>query len=143
MDRLPRLELVEHADSRLEHAVLAGLRAFNRALFPNQPENRPLAIALYDKGQDDPVGGLIGSTAGGWLAIELIFVPETLRGQGLAKRLIHMAEDEARRRGCHAAWLDTVNPSAAALYERMGYARFGALKDYPLGNSRLFLQKKL
>nr|WP_246728573.1 GNAT family N-acetyltransferase [Microvirga terricola] len=85
----------------------------------------------------------MGRTASGWLAIELLFVPDQLRGLGLATRMIAMAEDEARRRDCHSAWLDTLNPKAAVLYERLGYVRFGELPDYPVGNSRVFLQKKL
>ncbi len=70
-------------------------------------------------------------------------MPDALRGLGLATQLIAMAEEEARRRGCHAAWLDTLNPMALPLYQRLGYEVFGELKDYPVGNNRFFLQKKL
>ena len=70
-------------------------------------------------------------------------MPETFRGMGLATRLVAMAEEEAKRRGCHSAWLDTLNPKALTLYQRLGYAIFGELKDYPAGSSRFFLQKKL
>ena len=62
---------------------------------------------------------------------------------GLATRLITMAEEEAKRRDCHSAWLDTMNPQALSLYRRLGYEVFGELKDYPVGFSRFFLQKKL
>ncbi len=129
--------------SSLHEVVLAGLRDFNRTLFANHPPGRDLAIAIRDPESGEPVGGLCGRTAGGWLAIELIFVPETFRGRGLATQLIAMAEDEARRRGCHAAWLDTLNPKAFTLYQRLGYEVFGELKDYPVGNNRFFMQKKL
>jgi hypothetical protein len=47
------------------------------------------------------------------------------------------------RRDCHSAWIDTLNPKALELYQRLGYEVFGELKDYPVGGSRFFLQKKL
>jgi ribosomal protein S18 acetylase RimI-like enzyme len=130
-------------DAALQKVLLEGIRGFNNSLFPNHPPGEDLAIAIRSPGSDEPLGGLCGRTAGGWLAIEMIFVPETFRGMGLATQLVAMAEEEAKRRGCHSAWLDTLNPQALALYQRLGYEVFGELKDYPIGGSRFFLQKKL
>jgi GNAT superfamily N-acetyltransferase len=138
----PVLELTAPSPG-LYTTILDGLRTFNRTLFGAEPPGEDLAIAVRDQNTDDAIGGLWGRTAGGWLAIELIFIPEALRGQGVATRLVGMAEQEAVRRGCHSAWLDTLNPRALTLYERLGYARFGELKDYPRGQSRHFLQKRL
>lgn len=142
MPQAPTLAFVED-DCALHDIVLEGVRGFNRTLFANHPPGQDLAIAIRDPESGEPVGGLCGRTAGGWLAIDLIFVPETFRGMGLATQLITMAEEEAQRRGCHSAWLDTMNPQALTLYQRLGYAIFGELKDYPVGSSRFFLQKTL
>ncbi len=142
MTQAPTLAFVED-DSALHEIVLEGVRGFNKTLFANHPPGRDLAIAIRDPDSHEPVGGLCGRTAGGWLAIELIFVPEAFRGMGLATRLITMAEEEAKQRGCHSAWLDTMNPQALTLDRRLGYEVFGELKDYPVGFSRFFLQKKL
>jgi GNAT superfamily N-acetyltransferase len=143
MPQVPTIAFVED-DPALHEIVLEGVRGFNKTkLFPNHPPGRDLAIAIRDPESHEPVGGLCGRTAGGWLAIELIFVPEAFRGMGLATRLIVMAEEEARRRNCHSAWLDTMNPQAMTLYRRLGYEVFGELKDYPTGFNRFFLQKKL
>ena len=135
------IELVEPSDA-LYTTILTGLRDFNHKAFPAFPPGEDLAIALREP-KGAPAGGLWGRTAGGWLAIELIFVPAALRGQGIATRLVGLAETEARRRGCHSAWLDTLNGRALTLYERLGYVRFGELKDYPRGGSRFFLEKRL
>jgi GNAT superfamily N-acetyltransferase len=142
MIQAPTLAFVDD-DSALQKVAVEGIRAFNAALFPDHLPGRDLAIAIRDPNSNEPVGGLCGRTAGGWLAINLLFVPEALRGMGLATQLIAMAEEEARRRGCHAAWLDTLNLMALPLYQRLGYEVFGELKDYPVGNNRFFLQKKL
>ncbi len=64
--------------------VLAGLVAFNAkhinvdemkdiGVFINGPEGRKLA-------------GLTGSTLGNWLRINMLWVSESLRGQGLVRR---------------------------------------------------------
>jgi len=129
--------------SALHPIVLEGVRSFNRTLFASHPPGKDLAIAIRDPDGDEPVGGLCGRMNGGWPAIELIFVPEAFRGMGLATQLIAMAEEEARRQDCHSAWIDTLNPRALQLYQRIGYEIFGELKDYPVGGSRIFLQKKL
>ena len=135
------LVLADEPAAPLREVILDGLRGYNSAAFDPAPTIRTLAVAIEQDGA--AVGGLWGRTGWGWLVIELIFVPESLRGRGLARRLIGMAEDEARRRGCHAAWLDTLNPEALRLYQRLGYGEFGALDDYPVGGRRVFLQKRL
>jgi len=142
MTERPPIAFVDDA-SALQPILREGVREFNRILFAGHPPGRDLAIAIRDPDSGEPVGGLCGRMNGGWLAVELIFVPEIYRGMGLATQLIAMAEEEARDRGCHSAWIDTLNPKALTLYRRLGYEVFGELKDYPVGGSRFFLQKKL
>ncbi len=137
------LTLVTSPDPGIRADILDGLRDFNSTvLFPGlEVEN--LAVVVRHHADGAVIGGLWGRTGLEWLTIELIFVPESLRGQGIARRIIAMAEEEALRRGCHSAWLETLNPDALALYERLGYARFGELTDFPAGRSRYFLRKRL
>lgn len=87
--------------------------------------------------------GISGYTAWGWLYVQWLWVDESLRGQGMAGRLLTAAEDEARARGCQSAWIDTFNPVAEKAYTRQGYEVFGELPDFPVGRSRKFLQKRL
>ena len=89
------------------------------------------------------VGGLWGSTAYGWLYVQLLAVPDELRGLGFGRRLMAEAEEEALRRGCCSAWLDTFEFQARGFYERLGYTCFATLPEYPKGYSRYFLQKQL
>ena len=139
----PEVELVAEPGGAVRQVILDGLRDFNRTVLAPGLEIQDLAVAIRDGRDREVAGGLWGRTGWGWLTVEYIFVPETLRGQGLATRLIGMAEDEAAERGCHSVWLDTLNSKALPLYERLGYERFGELKDFPKGGSRFFLQKKL
>lgn len=61
-----------------------------------------------------------------------IAVANEARGQGIGELLIRAAEDEARRRGYLFMRLEVRadNASAAALYQRLGYRRFGRYLDY-------------
>lgn len=137
------LELLANPHKVVRQIILSGLSDFNGTTLMPDLQVRDLAVVIRHADTREILGGLWGRTGWEWLSIEYIFVPEALRGQGLATRLIDMAEEEALERGCHSAWLDTLNPKALALYERLGYERFGELKDFPKGSSRYFLQKKL
>ncbi len=118
-----------------------GLAAFNEA--DVGPAHR-LTIAVVVRDESGEVAaGLSGYTAWGWLYVQWLWVAEAQRGQGLAGRMLAMAEAEGRTRGCHAAYIDTFSPVALKTYERAGYVPFGALEDFPKGRTRTFLQKQL
>ena len=65
------------------------------------------------------------------------------RGQGHATALLAEAEAFAIGKGCTGALLDTHNPAARRLYERLGYTLFATLEDYPPGWAKFFLRKQL
>jgi len=138
-----QLELLAKPHHVVRQIILNGLSDFNRTSLMPGLRIDDLAVVIRHRETREILGGLWGRTGCEWLSIEYVFVPESLRGQGLAARLIGIAEEEAVRRGCHSVWLDTLNPKALTLYERLGYERFGELKDFPKGGSRFFLQKKL
>ena len=100
---------------------------------------RPLAIAIERDGT--LLGGLLGRTSFRRLFIELLFVPESLRGQGVGRKLLAQAETEAKARGCLGLWLDTFSADAHRFYLRNGLKVFGQIEDYPPGNTRYFLSK--
>jgi GNAT superfamily N-acetyltransferase len=77
-----------------------------------------------------------------WLLIELLFVPEDLRGLGLGSQLVTQAEEQGRARGCVGAWLDTFSFQARGFYERLGYSLAGTIPDHPLGEARYFMIKR-
>lgn len=133
------LALIDQPDAILRSVIAGGIVAFNESRAgPNNA--KPLAVALV--GDDDrAIGGLWGKTSYSWLFVELLFVPEPLRGQNWGSRLMEAAEAEAIARGCVGAWLDTYDFQAKTFYEGLGYAVFGELNDHPPGASRFFMRK--
>ncbi|MDR6816587.1 GNAT superfamily N-acetyltransferase [Neorhizobium sp. 2083] len=122
-------------------AIGEGLTAFNDAdVGPS--ERKPLAVLIRDA-EDKVIGGLSGYTAWGWLFTQWLFIPDALRGEGMAGKLLAQAEEEARARGCHGAWIDTFSPVARKAYMRQGYEIFGELPEFPKGRTRTFLRKAL
>jgi GNAT superfamily N-acetyltransferase len=135
-------EVTEAPSPEALETIGNGLTAFNAAdVGPS--ERRPLAVLIGGPDAKGQRGGLNGYTGWGWLFVQWLWLPEDLRGQGLAGKLLQAAEDEARSRGCHSAWIDTFNPQARRAYERQGYRAFGELPDVPIGRTRVFLKKSL
>lgn len=134
-------ELTDTAPDEARQVLLRGLQAYNLER-TGLADHRPLAVLLRDA-DGQVVGGLWGRTAYRWLFTELLFVPQSLRGQGLGRSLLAQAEQEASTRGCVGAWLDTFEFQARGFYERLGYAVFGEIGDYPPGFARYYLSKRL
>jgi GNAT superfamily N-acetyltransferase len=85
--------------------------------------------------------GLCFVLAWQWMFVEALWVDEAWRGRGVGAALLRQAEEQAATSGCHSAWLDTFQ--ARDFYLRFGYEPFGALEDYPVGQTRFFLRKRL
>ena len=101
-----------------------------------------LAIFIRDAA-DQIVGGVVGYTYWHWLAIDFLWVHESLRGQGYGTRLLVAAEREAQARGCLQALVDTFDFQAPGFYVRHGYEQFGALDGFAGKFQRLYFRKRL
>lgn len=125
----------------LHQAVYEPLREqILQAVGPVLPE----AIGVLLRDDDGTVaGGAWGTAMLGWLQVEGMVVVPALRGHGLGSRLLRDLEQAAANAGCHAAWVDTFEFQARGFYEKLGYARFGTLDDFPLGSHRHFLYRRL
>jgi GNAT superfamily N-acetyltransferase len=89
------------------------------------------------------LAGLDGFTWGGYAWIEILWIDESLRGQGLGRALLTAAEGEARRRGCRTIALQTHEFQAPEFYPKFGYVEMGATLDTPVGYRELLYQKVL
>ncbi len=106
--REPRVAVTDAPDARVEAAIGEGLRRFN-AQQSGIDDSRPLAVVVSDPDTNEVLGGITGRTSLGLLFIDLVFLPDELRGDGLGSRILKLAEDEGRRRGCRAAMLYTIS----------------------------------
>jgi GNAT superfamily N-acetyltransferase len=140
--KAPKIQMTDSPAEGLRDLILNPLAAFNEVRSGGQVNYRRLAISLSDPDTDEVVGGLWAETYFGMLFVDLLFIPESMRGAGLGRKLLAQAEEEAVRRGCHGVWLDTFSWQARGFYEKLGYSVFGELQDYPVGHQRYFLTKR-
>ncbi|MFY0618601.1 GNAT family N-acetyltransferase [Shimia sp.] len=126
---------------KIEDALLSSLAEMNE-----QSVNSSVVMQVTDE-NDRLIAGVTGATSYGWFLIKTLWVGEAHRRSGLGTQLMSAAEDEARRLGCHSAWLDTSTSEAREFYLQLGYADFGVLKNgaekEPANHSRWFMQKSL
>lgn len=137
-----RIDLTEDPQPEEYQAILAPLRAHNIA---NAGDGHYQEIALLVRGEDsdEVLGGLYGKLFYEWLFIDLLSVQPHLRGQGIGERLMRMAEELAREKGCIGMYLDTFEFQAPAFYSKLGFVEVGQIADYPRGSRRFFMQKRL
>jgi ribosomal protein S18 acetylase RimI-like enzyme len=111
--------------------------AFNARTVPQ--DARRFALLLHEG--ERLAAGLHGVLAWQWLYVTTLWVDDAWRGRGVGRALLTRAEAHAAAAGCHSAWLDTFQ--ARGFYAALGYREFGALEDYPPGQTRCFMRKRL
>ena len=113
------------------------LRNYNHQANPvwwermEDPENdwKPLQVVIHG-GEHEVVGGLLATTSMSWLRIQIMAVREGHRRRGFGSLMLDKAEEEARRRGCKYAFLDTMEYQAPEFYRRKGYVEVGSIPDW-------------
>ena len=118
-----------------------GITDYNKAQAGKDNAKHLCFVLKNDR--DEILGGVIGTTFWNWLYIELMWLPEDLRGQGYGGQLLELAEEKGRERGAQYAFLDTFSFQAPGFYEKYGYQEFGRLEEFPPGFTRFYLMKVL
>ncbi len=130
----------EEAKAEETEFVRKSLQAYNRAQAGDNGY-RPLFASVRDA-NGDIVAGLVGDTNRGWLFIDILWVAESHRRQGLGSRLIASAEEEAVRRGCIGAYLETFSFQAPEFYRKLGFTLFGELAGFSPGGTQYHFYKR-
>lgn len=121
--------------------VRKSLAQFNNAQV-GEDGHAPIALVEYDE-NGAVIGGILGGTYWGWMYMDILWVDEKHRKQGIGTKLLLAAEKEAVRRGCHHVHVDTMSWQAPAFYQKHGYEVIGVLPDIPRGNQKYLLTKAL
>ena len=121
--------------------VRASLTAFNDNIV-GADNHTPLNLVEYDE-SGNVIAELLGGTYWGWMYVDILWVDEKYRRQGIGSRLLRTAEKEALRRGCHHVHLETMSWQAPDFYKKHGYSLICILPDIPVGNQKYLLMKKL
>ena len=78
-----------------------------------------------------------------WIYIDELWVSPELRGEGLGRKLMQLAEEFATVQGLQGIWLWTQSWQAEGFYRQLGYSQFTRFDDFPKGHSRIGFRKTL
>jgi N-acetylglutamate synthase-like GNAT family acetyltransferase len=132
-------------------AVHAVLRAYNLdrngEFFTSREllEHAPRALHIVVRNAAGAViGGLLAETQFAWLRISIMAVAEQERSRGVGRRMMALAHEEAKARGCRHAYVDTMDYQAPGFYQKLGYEVAGKLENWDShGHAKLFLTREL
>ena len=134
------LELTSNPSHEDESKVIDKIREFNLDLVPTHVER----LCVFDRlDSGEVIGGLVGKTYWGYLDISYLWVDDSYRNQGRATLIVRMAEEEAIRRGCKNAQVDTYSFQALDFYKKLGYSEFGSIDGVSGKHVRHYLRKYL
>ena len=104
---------------------------------------RPLAVFVRDPLTGRVIGGLHGRSEFGLVYVAWFFLPEDRRRARIGSRVLAMAEEEGRRRGCTRIALTTLSIEAPGFYLKQGYDVAATIDCEPPGLTRYYMLKKL
>ncbi|NJL20987.1 MAG: GNAT family N-acetyltransferase [Leptolyngbyaceae cyanobacterium SM1_3_5] len=135
-----KIEITAKPKSDEEKYIRQQINQFNQHC-AGEENYQHLAVFLRDC--DRLVGGLVGYTYWQWLYVDVFWIQESYRKGGYGSAMLAAAEAEAIQRGCHSVYLGTYSFQAPEFYQKLGYAVFGELPNFPEGQSLFFLTKTL
>ena len=138
----PKIVVTDAPDEADTAVIRDELRAYN-ASRAGYDDHKPLAVFGTDPLSGKVVGGLYGASYLGQLRVDRFFLPEGLRLGRIGSRLLAIAEEEGRRRGCTRVTLNTLEIQAPGFYRKLGYEAAATLDCEPPGVTRYLMTKRL
>jgi ribosomal protein S18 acetylase RimI-like enzyme len=87
------------------------------------------------------IGGLVGDISWGWLHVDILWVAESYRQNGVGTSLMDRAEAEASMMGVQQAYLETTDFQALGFYKNRRYQEFTQLEDRPPGHICYYMKQ--
>lgn len=125
--------------------ILKGLVEYNLSQVPSKQKENFMPINRSIKDENGEVIAGIISVMYGWncLYVDILWVSENHRKDGLGSKLLKEVERVAKENGCKLIHLDTFDFQAKDFYLKHGFEIFGVLDDCPEEHKRYYLKKKL
>lgn len=139
-NRSVNIVISHEENTQVFDTLVSELRQFNMR-HTNNELSKPLSVIATDD-NGEILGGISGRTIYNQFLIEILWVSENARQQGLGSILMIKAENEAIERGCLAAQVDTLSFQAPAFYQKLGFEVVGKVDEVPSSPARFFLFKR-
>jgi len=145
-DDNPKADVEISVTDELDAADAAVISDGLRAYYLRQAgyyDFRPLAVFVHEPQTGSLIGGLHGRSEFGLVYVAWFFLPKDRRRARIGSRVLAMAEDEGRRRGCPRIALTTLSIEAPGFYLKQGYDVAATIDCEPPGLARYYMVKKL
>lgn len=120
--------------------IQKGINHFNNSKIGESPDE----FCIYLRDDANVIhGGLFAVIYSDAIHIILMWMEEELRNKSYGKKLIQAAEEEAIKRKCKFAYVDTFSFQAEGFYQKCGYHPIGVINQALFDYSRIFLKKEL
>ena len=127
-----------------EELIDGKLTEINHAVVPPREGTEEELVFKIENGEGTVIAGCnVGIDNWQFAILDILWVDEKYRGQGLGSALIREAEKAARERNCYAMLLGTYDFQALPLYKKHGYMLCATIKDWPKGHENYTLMKRL
>ena len=134
--------LREGLTSSEQSVVSEGFRRHSEELgAPEYKKDRVKWIAS-DERKDIPAV-LTADILWDWVYIDELWIFPKLRGEGLGRQLMQLAEEFAVSQRLQGIWLWTQSWQAEGFYRQLGYSQFTRFDNFPKGHSRIGFRKLL
>ncbi|KTD27189.1 MULTISPECIES: GNAT family N-acetyltransferase [Legionella] len=137
-----QLELVTNTKllEQQDKIIRDGIVNFNLPFIGSKPDR----YSIYAKdNESNLIGGAIVYAYANSVYVDVLWVKEECRGQGIGAELLRNVEAEAIKRKIPASTLDTFSFQAEDFYLKQGYKHLGIIKNYLKGHDRIYLRKQL
>ena len=129
-------------DDGVEDAVAGFLKDHNIARGTPLYAEEKFAFSVCNAG-GEVIGGLTGNIVWEWMSVGLLAVDQNYQGKGVGSLLMDKAEELARQKKCIAMKLTTLESQAPEFYKRRGFEILSIMPDYPRGDKRYVMVKRL
>ena len=140
---LPTVFEIGSGDEDDAEIIIKGLDDYNTSQAArNHKKSIPLEKKLLDV--DGNLIAAIFAGVGRWnsFEIDMIWVDEPYRNQGIGSELLAETEREAKEHGAYFALAEGLFDWQTGLFKKNGYATVGTLEDCPKGHSMHVLEKR-
>lgn len=137
--------IISNSSEEEKNYVINELINYNNQQVPFTQPNVYEHINFIAKDQKGKIAGGIYSKFYCWkiLFIEILWVDEAYRHQGIGSSLMKKLEETVKEKGGSLIHLDTFDFQAKDFYLKQGFEIYGVLDDCPPGHSRTYLKKKI
>ncbi len=139
------IELTEHPNKADLKTISCGIQTYNQQHIPDDVVfEKDTCFAVFARNDNNQVvGGIRAVAFWNYCIIELLWLADETRGEGVGSKLMAKAEAFAKSKGFEYIRTETISFQARPFYEKQGFEVFGELPNHPKGHTTFCLIKKI